>query len=143
MHKPRNCDLSIKLCSVGGIADPIDMRAATGYFAECLSAVEMVTCTIEDTFSGARLVDSARGKFEGCLLQRNGCAISLAECTAVTITGCRFADQRVSNLCTLEPPGKVGQLQFPPCFHDQPNVFLTKNPIPQQVTVHAIHGGKT
>lgn len=63
------------------------------------------------------MVDSSRAVWEGCLMRRNGVAIVTGECSHATITGCRFEEQRVAHLCTLEPPAEV--------------------------SIHAIDGGKT
>eukprot|EP00960_Hanusia_phi_P004498 131408-Hanusia_phi.AAC.5 len=59
---------------------------------------------VEDTYTGVAFYDSSRSDMHQCLLQRNGVAVTVADCSVVRVMKCKFVDQRQAVLCTIAPP---------------------------------------
>jgi len=106
---PRISNVSFDLCAIGGEGDSLMTRSLVGLHADRLSIVRMQDSCVEDTYTGVAFYDSSRSDMHQCLLQRNGVAVTVADCSVVRVMKCKFVDQRQAVLCTIAPPEMVSK----------------------------------
>ena len=104
---PRSAIVRFNLSVVGGEDDAFRSRAYSGVQADERASVALNDCRVEDCYTGVSYLDCAEGALERVVLQRNGCAIVMAECAGVTVEECSFRAQRLAHLAVLAPPEEV------------------------------------
>ncbi len=104
---PRSAILRFNLSVVGGEDDGFRSRAYSGVQADQRATVALYDSRVEDCYTGVSYLDCAEGGLQRVVLQRNGCALVMAECAGVTIQECSFRAQRLAHLSVLAPPEEV------------------------------------